>query len=75
VEGRSLAVRIGEGLEHARALEREAHGALRALRAGERCDVEGVLMATRKAEAAFQMLQAVRTAMLEAYAEIREMRL
>lgn len=73
---RTLAARIGQGIEDARALEREAHSALSALHAGERgCEVEGVLLATRKADAAFQMLQAVRNAMIEAYAEIREMRL
>lgn len=31
-------------------------------------DVEGVLLATRKADAAFRMLEAARNAMLEAYA-------
>jgi len=44
------------------------------VRSGASCDVEGVLLATRKAAAAFQMLQAVRNAMLEAYAQVRDMR-
>lgn len=74
VAGDSIATRLSQGLEAARVLEHDARDAVRALQAHERSDVEGVLLATRKADAAFQMLQAVRNAMLDAYAEIRDMR-
>lgn len=70
----SLATRLGHELEAARSLEQDARNAVNALRRGDRTDVEGVLLATRKADAAFQMIQAVRNAMLQAYAEIRDMR-
>lgn len=51
----------------ARALGAEASAAVSMARhAGD--DVEGVLLATRKADAAFRMLEAARNAMLEAYA-------
>lgn len=59
------------GLTHARALGLEAQQATALLAsgigAGKPIDVEGLLLATRKADAAFQMLQAVRNAMVEAY--------
>lgn len=70
----SLATRLGHELEAARSLEQDARDAVNALQRGDRTDVEGVLLATRKADAAFQMIQAVRNAMLQAYAEIRDMR-
>lgn len=70
----SLATRLGHELEAARSLEQDARNAVNALQRGDRTDVEGVLLATRKADAAFQMIQAVRNAMLQAYAEIRDMR-
>ena len=57
-----------------RALGAEAERAAALVRSGESSDVEGVLLATRKADAAFQMLQAVRNAMLEAYAQVRDIR-
>lgn len=53
-------------LDEARSLGSEAaQAAADARRPG---DVEGVLLATRKADAAFRMLEAARNAMLDAYA-------
>jgi flagellar hook-basal body complex protein FliE len=42
------------------------------VRAGDAPDVEGIILATRKAEAAFRMLEAVRNATFEAYAQVRD---
>ena len=70
----ALLARVQAGLEEARALGAEAERAAAMVRSGESSDVEGVLLATRKADAAFQMLQAVRNAMLEAYAQVRDIR-
>ncbi|MFO0963491.1 MAG: flagellar hook-basal body complex protein FliE [Phycisphaerales bacterium] len=72
--GDALVARIQQELSQARALGAEAERAAQALRAGETTDVAGVLLATRKADAAFQMLQAVRNAMLDAYAQMRDLR-
>lgn len=72
--GDTLVNRLEQQMEVARALERDANAAVDALRRGERTDVEGVLLASRKADAAFQMLQVVHRAMLQAYAEMRDMR-
>jgi flagellar hook-basal body complex protein FliE len=59
-------------LERARCLGSEA--ALAASEARAASDVEGVMLATRKADAAFRMLEAARNAMLEAYARMGEIR-
>ena len=72
--GDALVARLRTELMQARALGAEAERAAAAVRSGASSDVEGVLLATRKADAAFQMLQAVRNAMLDAYAQIRDMR-
>lgn len=74
VETESLTVRLGRELQEVRSLETQARDAMSALQRGDRIDVEGVLLATRKADAAFQMLRAVQNAMMQAYAEIRDMR-
>jgi flagellar hook-basal body complex protein FliE len=44
------------------------------MRSGSGSDVEGVLLATRQADAAFRMLEAARNAMLEAYARMDGLR-
>lgn len=72
--GDALVARLRTELMQARALGAEAERAAAAVRSGATSDVEGVLLATRKADAAFRMLQAVRNAMLDAYAQIRDMR-
>ncbi len=70
----SLVARVHASIEQARALGAEAERAVAAMRSGAAPDVEGVLLATRKADAAFRMLEAARNAMLEAYARIEETR-
>ena len=58
-------------LEAARSLgSAAAEAAAAARRPG---DVEGVLLATRKADAAFRMLEAARNAMLDAYARMGDL--
>ena len=64
--------RIAVGIDRARALGIEAERAAASVRPGDAQDVEGILLATRKADAAFRMLEAVRNAMLEAYAQVRD---
>jgi flagellar hook-basal body complex protein FliE len=41
---------------------------------GRRDDLEGVIMATEKADTAFKMLQAMRNQVMQAYDEIKQMR-
>jgi flagellar hook-basal body complex protein FliE len=44
------------------------------LAAGRRNDVEGVLLATQKADTAFKMLLAVRNKVQAAFEEVKQMR-
>jgi flagellar hook-basal body complex protein FliE len=41
---------------------------------GDRTDIEGVILATQKADNAFRMLQSLRNRMMEAYDEVKQMR-
>lgn len=49
----------------------EATRAVEDLTAGRRDDVEGVMLATEKADVAFRMLQAMRNKVMQAYDELR----
>jgi flagellar hook-basal body complex protein FliE len=60
--------RLHAGIEHARELGVAAHRSAERSSQGGAVDVEGLLLATRQADAAFRMLAAVRNEMIEAYA-------
>jgi hypothetical protein len=70
--GGDLVERVQAGIAHARVLGAEAQAALGAFGGCGPADVEGLVLATRKADAAFRMLDAVRTAMNEAYSQARD---
>lgn len=55
-------------------LQQEATRATEDLATGRRDDLEGVILATQKADAAFRMLVAVRNKMQGAFEEIKQMR-
>jgi flagellar hook-basal body complex protein FliE len=55
-------------------LQQDATRAIEDLQTGKRSDVEGVLIATAKADTAFKMMQAVRNQVIKAYDEIQNMR-
>ena len=55
-------------------LQGEAEVAAEDLVAGRRDDLEGVMIATEKADTAFKMLLAVRNKMLDAYDEVKNLR-
>ena len=55
-------------------LQNQAAEATAGLMTGQRNDVENVLAATATADAAFRMLQAVRNKVMEAYDEIKQIR-
>ena len=55
-------------------LQQDATRAIEDLATGQRDDVEGVILATQKADTAFKMLQAVRNKVVEAYQEINQVR-
>lgn len=55
-------------------LQQDATEAVEDLVTGRRDDVEGVLIATQQADAAFRMLLQVRNKMIDAYEELRQIR-
>jgi len=54
--------------------QQDATRAVEDLTTGDRTDIEGVVEATQKADNAFRMLQALRNRVVEAYDEIKQMR-
>lgn len=63
-----------ENLRQVNELQQDATRAVEDLQAGRRGDYEGVLVATQKADVAFRMLQALRNRVMEAYDEVKQMR-
>src|SRR3954471_15540710 len=61
-------------LDEVNKAQQEATRAVEDLQTGKRTDLEGVIMATQKADNAFRMLQALRNKMVEAYDEIKQVR-
>ncbi len=63
-----------ENIQQVNKLQAEATNAIDDLNAGKRADVEGVLLATQKADTAFKMLVSVRNKLTQAYEEIKQLR-
>lgn len=63
-----------KSLEQVNAAQQEADRAVEDLMTGKRQDMEGVILATEKADMAFQMLQSVRNKVLGAYEELKQVR-
>ncbi|MEX2213095.1 MAG: flagellar hook-basal body complex protein FliE [Phycisphaeraceae bacterium] len=63
-----------KNIEQVNKLQQDAEHAIEDLTTGKRDDVAGVLIAKQKADMAFQMLQQVRNKLVDAYEEIKQMR-
>jgi flagellar hook-basal body complex protein FliE len=63
-----------ENIRQVNKLQAEASTAIEDLQTGKRNDVEGVLLATQKADTAFRMLVSVRNKLSQAYEEIKQIR-
>ena len=63
-----------KNIEQVNKLQQDAEMAIEDLSTGKRDDVAGVLIAKQKADMAFQMLQQVRNKLVDAYEEIKQMR-
>lgn len=72
--GPSFSQVLMENLKQVNELQGDATRAIEDLQAGRSEDVEGVILATQKADLAFKMLQQVRNKVVQAYSEIRDMR-
>ncbi len=63
-----------KNLEQVNAMQKDAQFAIEDLAAGKRGDVDGVMIAKQKADVAFQMLVQVRNTLMEAYDEVKQIR-
>lgn len=63
-----------DNLREVNNLQQDATRAVEDLQTGKRADVEGVILATQKADTAFRMLQALRNKVVEAYDEVKQIR-
>lgn len=63
-----------DNIREVNSLQQDASKAIEDLQAGRRTDMEGVILATQKADTAFRMLQSVRNRVMEAYEEIKQIR-
>lgn len=63
-----------KNIEQVSKLQQEAEMAVEDLAAGRRDDYQGVMIAKAKADMAFKMLLQVRNKMIDAYEEVKQMR-
>lgn len=73
-QGPSFKETLLRNIDQVNKLQQDATRAIEDLATGDRDDVEGVILATQKADTAFKMLQAVRNKVVEAYQEINQVR-
>jgi flagellar hook-basal body complex protein FliE len=72
--GPSFSDVLMKNIEQVNKLQQDAEKAIEDVASGRRDDVDGVLIAKQKADMAFQMLLQVRNKMVDAYEEIKQMR-
>ena len=70
-----LLAELSRQIDEVNVLQGDADRAAEDLATGRRADVEGVMIATQKADTAFRMLLAVRNRMMEAYEEVKQIRI
>ncbi len=73
-QGPSFKDVLTQNLDAVNALQQEANTATEDLMTGKRTDLEGVLLATQKADSAFRMLLALRNKVQAAYEEVKQIR-
>jgi flagellar hook-basal body complex protein FliE len=65
---------LKQQLADVNALQQDAKRAVEDLAAGRRTDLESVIIATEKADVAFKMLLQVRNKVMDAYEEVKQIR-
>ncbi|MGD9689584.1 MAG: flagellar hook-basal body complex protein FliE [Phycisphaerales bacterium] len=65
---------LSKSLDEVNQLQAEASVAAEDLATGKRSDIEGVMLATQKADSAFRMLLALKNKVQAAYEEIKQVR-
>lgn len=73
-DGASFKQTLMENIEQVNRLQQDAEKAIEDLQTGKRGDVANVLIAKQKADVAFRMLLQVRNKMMDAYTEIKDVR-
>ncbi|MEM1109901.1 MAG: flagellar hook-basal body complex protein FliE [Planctomycetota bacterium] len=74
VEGPGFKDVLMKNLEQVSQLQKDAETAFEDFATGDRSDVNGVMAAKAKADVAFQMLMQVRNKMMDAYEEVKQIR-
>ena len=74
-EGPGFKNLLQEQIDKVNQLQRDATEAIEDLATGGRDDVESVLIATQKADTAFRLLLQVRNKVLDAYEEVKQIRI
>lgn len=65
---------LQQQIEQVNRLQEDANVAIEDLAAGRRDDLESVMIATQKADTAFRMLLQVRNKVMDAYEEVKQLR-
>ena len=73
-EGPAFKDLLKQQLSEVNELQRDATEAVEDLAAGRRDDLESVIVATEKADVAFRMLLQVRNKVMDAYEEVKQIR-
>ncbi|MCC7192123.1 MAG: flagellar hook-basal body complex protein FliE [Phycisphaeraceae bacterium] len=73
-DGASFKDVLMKNIEQVNKLQQDAEKAIEDLATGQRNDLDGVLIAKQKADMAFQLLVQVRNKMVDAFEEIKQMR-
>ncbi|BAM04334.1 flagellar hook-basal body complex protein FliE [Phycisphaera mikurensis] len=73
-EGPSFKDVLVKNMSEVSQLQEEAHQAVEDVVAGKRTDLGAVMTATEKADVAFKMLLQVRNKMMDAYEEVKQIR-
>lgn len=73
-DGASFKQTLLDNIEQVNRLQQDAEKAIEDLQTGKRDDVANVLIAKQKADVAFRMLLQVRNKMMDAYTEIKDVR-
>ncbi|MHC5024972.1 MAG: flagellar hook-basal body complex protein FliE [Planctomycetota bacterium] len=73
-DGPSFKAHLQQQIDQVNALQTDAREAIEDLFTGSRDDLEGVIIATEKADVAFRMLLQVRNKVMDAYEEVKQLR-
>lgn len=74
IEGPDFKQHLMDNIQQVNKLQQDAEVAIEDLVAGNRDDMDSVLMAKQKADIAFQMLLQVRNKLMDAYEEVKQIR-